>query len=189
MNFLGMHNIEFVASTVVLSQDGTEVDLANHVSKQPQLMAPKPIYPKEWSSQNIMADDNNNASLDLAWRSNETKRPLRVIKNERGTEGDICGDDELGLLKDAMLPSFDRQVDECDIIPETCPTFDLSELDAYLAGVNCDFGRYMERQSFVEDERTLPNQKLQSRGKKKRDDEKSTSRKKPRKQPKSEGCF
>ena len=150
-----------VASPIVMPQNCAQVNLANPVNTQPLIMAPKPIYPADMQSggQNGLAKDTRGESnLDLvAERSERTRSDRRSLDEQMTTR-----ENGVGLLKDAMLPRFERHGDDCDLVGSMYSGLDVTDLDAYLAGVNGEFGEYLEQQCFSEDSDRTP--KTFSRG-------------------------
>ncbi len=143
---------------MVLSQDGNELDLAQHISKQPQLLAPKPMYPDGVRPCSHGEQDNGRHSgTELPHRAKYKKKAYRSNQHHSTIyERDDSGEADVGLLRDAMLPSFDKNMDDCDLISAAAQVFDAMDLDAYLTGVNdSDFGNYVEKHVIFEDDQCL----------------------------------
>eukprot|EP00794_Sanderia_malayensis_P005367 gene5367-6038_t len=181
-----MQNIGHVASTVVLEHDGTEVDLAQHVSKPPQLLVPKPQYPKGMQRQSdplkeAIIKREETTTTDFALTCNEVKRVL-ATENQLYEVPYDNEENNIGLVRDAMLPNLNKHADgEGDYVDEDglilpasagFSSFNVMELDAYLAGKSCKFEEYFEKHTIFDGEQIVLKKKRAKgeslRGKKRR---------------------
>ena len=139
-----------MASTVVLSQDGTEVSLASHVEKEHQIMAPKPLYPfgkQENHAQEIFEEESEASSHgdieveQCEKKINDKKPRIKTEEESRHVAKDLI------LVKDAMMPRLEGNGDECDLVSSSFASVNIEDLDDLLAGGRNDLAAYFERRA------------------------------------------
>ena len=107
-----------------------------------KIMAPKPVYPQNVSTQGMKISNDVKNELD------EHISAVKEDDNMESRENQhiVCGriDTDSGLVRDAMLPQPEKNGDEYDIMSNPYPALMVENLDEFLAEENNELITYLE---------------------------------------------